>query len=130
MVKEAEAHAEEDKKKRERIEAQNEADNIIYATEKALRDYGDKISDSEKKNIQDALEELKKTKDSGSPEEIREKIKKLGEVSQKLGQAAYQQTAGQEAKKEGEAEQKEGEEKEKKGKEGEDVTDADYEVEK
>jgi len=130
MVKEAEAHAEEDKKKRERIEAQNEADNIIYATEKALKDYGDKISDSEKKNIQDALEELKKTKDSGSPEEIREKIKKLGEVSQKLGQAVYQQKAQEEAKKEGEAEEKEGEEKDKKEKEGEDVTDADYEVEK
>lgn len=130
MVNEAEAHAEEDRKKREKIEAQNEADNIVYATEKSLKDYGDKISDSEKKSIQDALEELKKVKESASPDEIREKIKKLGEVSQKLGQAVYQQTAGQEAKKEEQTEEKAEEDKEKKGKEGEDVTDADYEVEK
>lgn len=130
MVNEAETHAEEDRKKREKIEAQNEADNIVYATEKSLKDYGDKISDSEKKSIQDALEELKKVKESASPDEIREKIKKLGEVSQKLGQAVYQQTAGQEAKKEEQTQEKGEEDKEKKGKEGEDVTDADYEVEK
>ncbi len=117
--------------KREKIEAQNEADNIIYTTEKALKDHGDKISDDEKKSIQDTLEELKKVKDSGTPDEIREKIKKLGEVSQKLGQAVYQETAGQEAGG-GEQAQEKGkeEEKEEKGKEGEDVTDADYEVEK
>jgi len=129
LIKEAEAHAEEDRKKREKIEAQNEADNIIYATEKALKDYGDKISDSEKKSIQDTLEELKKTKSSGSPEEIREKIKKLSEVSQKLGQAVYQQA--QQAGKEGEQTKKKDEKsKEKKEKKGEDVTDADYEIEK
>jgi len=130
MVNEAEVHAEKDRKKREKIEAQNEADNIIYTTEKALKDHGDKISDDEKKSIQDTLEELKKVKDSGTPDEIREKIKKLGEVSQKLGQAVYQQAAGQEAGAGEQTEEKSEEAQEKKGKEGEDVTDADYEVEK
>lgn len=130
MINEAEVHAEEDKKKREKIEAQNEADNIVYTTEKALKDHGDKISDDEKKSIQDTLEELKKVKDSGTPDEIREKIKKLGEVSQKLGQAVYQEAAGQQAGGEEQTEEKSEEAQEQKGKEGEDVTDADYEVEK
>lgn len=130
MVNEAETHAEEDKRKKEKIEAQNEADNIVYTTEKALKEHGDKISDDEKKSIQDASGELKKVKDTGTPDEIREKIKKLGEVSQKLGQAAYQQAAGQEAGGEEQTQEKSEEAQEKKGKEGEDVTDADYEVEK
>jgi len=83
MVREAEEHAEEDRRKREEIEAKNEADNVIYSTEKALKDYGSKISDSEKKNIESALEDLKKVKDKGNPDEIREKIKKVSEVSQR-----------------------------------------------
>lgn len=135
MVRDAEAHAEEDKKKREKIEVQNQADNIIYATEKTLKEHGNKVSDADKKNIQDALEELKKAKDSGTAEEIREKIKKLSEVSQKLGQAVYQEAAKKEAgeqaqKKAEEGKEKKKEKKKKEKKEGEDVTDADYEVEK
>ncbi len=128
MVKDAEQHAEEDRKKREKIEAQNQADNIIYATEKALKEHGGKVSDADKKNIQKAIEDLKTTKDSGSVEEIRDKIKKLSEASQKLGQAAYEEAAkkqaGQEASQKGNAGK--GKKEEKKG---EDVTDADYEVE-
>ncbi len=134
MVQEAEAHAEEDKKRREKIEAQNQADNIIYATEKALKEHGDKVSHADKKSIQGALEELKKAKDSGSVEEIKEKIKKLGEVSQKLGQAVYQEAAkkeaGEQAQKKAEEGKEKRKEKRKEKKEGEDVTDADYEVEK
>jgi len=132
MVKEAEQHIEEDKKKRELIEVKNQADNIIYATEKALKDYGSKVSDSEKKGIQDAINELKKVKESGNAEEIREKIKTLGEVSQKLGQAVYQEAAKKEAgvgkAKEEKKQTEEKEEKKEKGKE-EDITDADYKVE-
>lgn len=133
MVRDAEVHAEEDKKKREKIEVQNQADNIIYATEKTLKEHGDKVSDADKKNIQDALEELKKAKDSGTAEEIREKIKKLDEVSQKLGQAVYQEAAKKEAGEQAQKKAEEGKEKKKEKKEkkeGEDVTDADYEVEK
>ncbi len=128
MVKEAEQHAEEDKKKGEKIEAQNQADNIIYATEKTLKEHGDKVGEADKKNIQKAIEELKKTKDTGSVEEIRDKIKKLSEVSQKLGQAVYEEAAKKQAQEEPKQKGEAGEEKKEK-KEGEDVTDADYEVE-
>ena len=128
MVKEAEQHAEEDKKKREKIEAQNQADNIIYATEKTLKEHGDKVGEADKKNIQEAIEELKKAKDTGSVEEIRDKIKKLSEVSEKLGQAVYEEAAKKQAQEEPKQKGEAGEEKKEK-KEGEDVTDADYEVE-
>lgn len=128
MVKEAEQHAEEDKKKKEKIEAQNQADNIIYATEKTLKEHGDKVGEADKKNIQEAIEELKKAKVTGSVEEIRDKIKKLSEVSQKLGQAVYEEAAKKQAQEEPKQKGEAGEEKKEK-KEGEDVTDADYEVE-
>jgi len=128
MVKEAEQHADEDKKKKEKIEAQNQADNIIYATEKTLKEHGDKVGEADKKNIQEAIEELKKAKDTGSVEEIRDKIKKLSEVSQKLGQAVYEEAAKKQAQEEPKQKGEAGEEKKEK-KEGEDVTDADYEVE-
>ncbi|MFQ5835007.1 MAG: molecular chaperone DnaK [bacterium] len=128
MVKEAEQHAEEDKKKREKIEAQNQADNIIYATEKTLKEHGDKVSDADKKNIQGAIEELKKAKDTGSVEEIRDKIKKLSEVAQKLGQAVYEEAAKKQAQQQASQKGETGKEKEEK-KEKKDVTDADYEVE-
>ncbi|TET63195.1 molecular chaperone DnaK, partial [Candidatus Aerophobetes bacterium] len=126
MMKEAEEHAEEDKKKREEIDVKNEADTVIYATEKALKEYGDKVSPDEKKKIEDALGELKEAVKTNDTAQIKEKIKKVGEVSQKLGQAAYQEQARQAPKEEPKEEGKE----EKKKEEGEDVTDADYEVEK
>ncbi|MFQ6067786.1 MAG: molecular chaperone DnaK, partial [bacterium] len=128
MVKEAEQHAEEDRKKREKIEAQNQADNIIYATEKALKEHGGKVSDTDKKNIQAAIEDLRKAKDSGNVEEIRDKIKKLSEVAQKLGQAVYEEAAKEQAREEPKQKGEAGKEKKEK-KEGKDVTDADYEVE-
>ncbi|MCD6231155.1 molecular chaperone DnaK [Candidatus Aerophobetes bacterium] len=131
MVREAEEHAEEDRRKREEIEAKNEADNVIYSTEKALKDYGSKISDSEKKNIESALEDLKKVKDKGNPDEIREKIKKVSEVSQRLGQAVYEEMAKKGTEQKGKAEQRETNreaKKEEKNK-GEDISDADYKVE-
>ncbi len=126
MMKEAEEHAEEDKKKREEIDVKNEADTVIYATEKALKEYGDKVSPDEKKKIEDALGELKEAVKKNDTGEIKEKTKKVGEVSQKLGQAVYQEQAGQAPKEEPKEEGKE----EKKKEEGEDVTDADFEVEK
>lgn len=131
MVREAEEHAEEDRRKREEIEAKNEADNVIYSTEKALKDYGSRISDSERKNIESALEDLKKVKDKGNPDEIREKIKKVSEVSQRLGQAVYEEMAKKGTEQKGKAEQRETNreaKKEEKNK-GEDISDADYKVE-
>ncbi len=140
MVREAEEHTEEDKKRREEIDIKNEADNIIYATEKALKEYGDKASPDEKKNIEDTLGELKEAVKKDDIPQIKEKIKKVAEVSQKLGQAVYQQAAKEAPKEEPKEEQpkeegkkegkEEGKKEEKEKKEEEDVTDADYEVEK
>lgn len=127
MVHEAQEHAEEDKRRRELIETRNQADNIIYATEKALKDYGDKVSDQEKQQIQSAIEDLRKAKEGDNPQEIRNKIEQLSQVSQKLGQAAYQQAQQQQqgaATGSQRQQQQTGE-----GEEGEDVTDADYRVE-
>ncbi|MCD6317802.1 molecular chaperone DnaK [Candidatus Aerophobetes bacterium] len=126
MVREAEEHAEEDRRRRELIDVKNQADNIIYATEKALKDYGSKVSDSERNSIQSAIDDLKKAVQTDDVNQIRDKIKHLGEVSQKLGQAVYQKAAKQEAS--GKSEEKEGKAKEEK-KEGENITDADYKVE-
>lgn len=121
MIREAEQHAEEDKRRRELIEARNQADSIIYATEKALKEYGNKVSDAEKKEIQDAIEDLRKAMSGEDPQLIRDKITKLGQVSQKLGQAVYQEAARQGAT-------ASSEKKEDKGKE-DNITDADYKVE-
>ena len=92
MVKEAEAHAEDDKKARETIEAKNNAETLCYSTEKALKEYGDKISSSEKANIEAAVKDLRDTlaSSSASLEEIKSKTEKLQEVSMQLGQKVYE----------------------------------------
>ena len=92
MVKEAEAHAEDDKKARETIEAKNNAETLCYSTEKALKDYGDKISSQEKANIEAAVKDLRDTLASSnySLEEIKSKTEKLQEVSMQLGQKVYE----------------------------------------
>ena len=124
MIREAELHAEEDRKKREQVEAQNQADNVIYATEKALSEYGNKVSEAERKSIQKAIEELKRAKDKGDVKEINEKIRKVSEVSQRLGQAVYQEAAKKQA---GQQAKDNSSDKGKKG--GEDISDAEYKVE-
>ncbi len=113
MKKEAELHAAEDKKRQELAEAKNLADNLIYTTEKTLREAGDKISPENKKEIEEKIEELKKTKESDNIEEIRNKTQELSQVIQKIGAELYKTT--QERKSEGRDEQKpeEGEYKEK-----------------
>ena len=92
MVKEAEAHAEDDKKARETIEAKNNAETLCYSTEKALKEYGDKISSSEKANIEAAIKDLRDTlaSSNASLEEIKGKTEKLQEVSMQLGQKVYE----------------------------------------
>lgn len=89
MVKEAEAHAEEDKREKEKIEAKNEADSLIYATEKSLTDYGDKVDESEKKKIEDAIADLRGVLDSGDVATIKEKIETLKQASYKLAEEVY-----------------------------------------
>jgi molecular chaperone DnaK len=95
MVKEAEQHAEEDKKARERAEARNQADNLIHSTEKSMKDYGDKLSDDDKQKINQAIEALRGVMDSGSTEEIKQKTEELQQASHKLAEQMYQQTGGQ-----------------------------------
>ncbi len=92
MVKDAEVHAAEDKKEREKIEVHNEADNLVYATEKSLSEYGDKVSDADKQAIQTALDDLKGSLDSASVEDLKAKIQTLTQASHKLAEEMYKQT--------------------------------------
>ena len=89
MKKDAEAHAEEDKKKKESIEAKNTAETLIYTTEKALRDAGDKITADEKKPVEEAVEKLKKAKDSDNVEDIKKATEELSQAAQKIGEKLY-----------------------------------------
>jgi molecular chaperone DnaK len=95
MVKEAEAHAEEDKRERARIDARNEADSLIYSTEKSLKDYGDKISSADKATIESAVADLKGVMDnqSATAEEIKAKVEALQQASYKLAEEVYKQSA-------------------------------------
>ena len=92
MVKDAEAHADEDKKARESIDARNTAESVVYATEKALKDYGDKVSPSERSNIESAVQELKDAlaNASSTPEEIKSKTERVQQASMELGQKVYE----------------------------------------
>jgi len=89
MKKEAELHAQEDKKKQELTEARNLADNLVYTTEKTLREAGDKISSEIKKEIEEKVGELKKVKDGDNIDEIKQKTSELSQVIQKVGAEMY-----------------------------------------
>ncbi len=91
MVQDAESHAGEDKKKRELIEARNQADGLAYTTEKSLTEHGEKLDSATKKQIQDALDELKKAIAGDNPEEIKKKSEALAQVSHKLAEMMYAQ---------------------------------------
>jgi len=105
MVKDAELHSSEDKKKRELIEARNQADSLVYTTEKAVKEHGEKLDEETKKGIETTLEDLKKAMEGDDPEEIKTKTEALATASQKLGEILYQQAQSEtEAGSEGEAE--------------------------
>jgi molecular chaperone DnaK len=89
MVRDAEAHAEEDKRKKELAEARNEADTLIYSIEKSLTDYGDKVSEGERADIASAIEEAKKAKDGEDVAAIKSSMQKLSNVSHKLAEEIY-----------------------------------------
>ena len=124
MVKDAEAHAEEDKKFHEQVNARNQADGLIHATQKSIEELGDKISEEERSNAESAIEELKQALDGDDVEDITAKTQKLGEVSGQIAQRAYE-----EAQKEGEAAATGGPQPENESAttEGESVVDADFE---
>ena len=89
MVKDAEANAEADKKKKEEVEAKNQAEALIHSTEKTLKENGDKISASDKSNIEEAVKTLKTTLEAGDTAAIKEKTEALMQASLKLGEAMY-----------------------------------------
>jgi len=93
MVKEAEENAELDKKKRELIDARNQADSLIHETEKNIKEHGDKISDGDKTKIETDIDELKKVKDSDELDSIKSKTEQLVQSSLKLGEAIYKQSS-------------------------------------
>lgn len=95
MKKEAEEHAAEDTTKKERIEARNRADNMIYVAEKTLKEAGDKAKEEDKKIIDDTIKDLKAILESGSKEDLEAKTSELSDAVQKVGAAAYGQ--GQQA---------------------------------
>jgi molecular chaperone DnaK len=97
MVQEAEANAEDDKKKKELIEARNQADSLIYSTEKSLGEFGDKIGADDKASIEQAVSELKGVLDNDDVETLKAKTDALAQASMKLGEAMYKAQAESEA---------------------------------
>ena len=95
MTKEAEAHAEEDKKFQELVEARNRADQLISATEKTLKENPDKVSEGDKKNIEAAIEELKKAKDGDDKAAIDSAMEKLSQASHKFAEELYKEAQAQ-----------------------------------
>lgn len=95
MVKDAEANAAADKEKREAVDAKNEADSLIYATEKSLKDLGDKVSGADKQKIEDAVAALKKVLESDNTSDIKAKTEDLKQASYKIAEEVYKQQAAQ-----------------------------------
>lgn len=100
MIREAEQHSEEDKKRRKEIETRNNADSLVYSTEKLLKEYGDKVSASDKAEVESALEELRKALEGDRIEEIESAMNKVTSTTHKLSEAMYRSatqgaTAGQ-----------------------------------
>jgi len=95
MARDAESHSADDRKKRDEIEARNRADAMLYNTEKMLKEHRDKISDDDAKNVETAIEDLKKAMSDGGLEEITSATDKLTQASHKLAEAMYKsQSAG------------------------------------
>ena len=95
MVKDAEANAAADKEKREAVDAKNEADSLIYATEKSLKDLGDKVRGADKQKIEDAVAALKKALESDNTSDIKAKTEELKQASYKIAEEVYKQQAAQ-----------------------------------
>jgi molecular chaperone DnaK len=137
MVKDAEVHAEEDRKLKEGVEARNEADSLIYATEKSITDYGDKVGDDDKAKISEAIADLRKALEGDDLEDIKAKTETLKQASYKLAEEVYKaqqaqgaaEGAGPEAEGEGTADAgSQSESASEAGSSKDNVEDVDYEV--
>jgi molecular chaperone DnaK len=118
MVKDAEANADTDKKRRAAVEAKNQAESLLHSSEKSLKDYGDKVSTEDRKAIEDAIADLRSATEGDDAEAITAKTNHLAEVSMKLGQAMYEASQTEAAEADAKADAQ---------KSGEDVVDADFE---
>jgi len=97
MVKDAEEHAEEDKQRKELVEARNDADSLIYSSEKSLKEYGDQIEEDDHKAIEDAITALKESSEKEEVAAIKQDIETLRTAAMKLGEAMYKASAEEEA---------------------------------
>lgn len=130
-IKEAEEHADEDKKRHESIQARNNLDNLVYQTEKSLKEHGDKATEDEKKKIEDAIAEAKEALKNDSLDEINKAVEKLSQASHGFAQKMYEEAAkNQQAQgTPGTSEQPTGESSTQSNtSQKEDVVDADFEV--
>jgi len=135
MVKDAEQYAEEDKKRKEEVEVRNQADTLIYSTEKSLKDFGEKIGKSEKEKIEKKLTELKETLKTKDTAKIKAVMEELMKASHKLAEEIYKEAQSKAKQQQGPKtgpQQKQEPKSEKSaegGKKSEDIVDADYTVE-
>ena len=120
MVKDAETNKEADKKKREAVDARNQADTLLHSTEKNLKEHGSKVSDADKKAIEDASANVRNALKGTDVEEIKKKTQDLVQASMKLGEAIYK---SQQSTKPGDAPKDAKDE----GKKDDNVVDADFE---
>jgi molecular chaperone DnaK len=111
MTQEAAAHAEEDKKKRERVEVKNSAEQVVYFAEKSLKDAGDKVGEDVKKEVQEKVDALKVVKDGEDIEKIKSAMSDLNTTLQKIGEAMYKQGKEAPPEQKGEGDETSGEEK-------------------
>jgi molecular chaperone DnaK len=95
MVKEAESHAEEDKKRRELVEVKNQGEALVHSTERMLKDFGDKVPAGDKAMVETAVNELKTALQGDDKDVIKQKTDALAQTSMKLGEAMYQASQGQ-----------------------------------
>ncbi len=129
LVKEAEDHAEEDKKKHELIQARNNLDNLIYQTDKNLKEHGDKISDDEKKRVEEVVKNAKEALKSDNIDEMNKAVESITQASHTLAQKMYEEAAkskGSQGSPGGQGQQQSGDKTQSDKKD--DVVDADYEV--
>ncbi|MBI4685564.1 MAG: molecular chaperone DnaK [Nitrospirae bacterium] len=98
MMRDAESHSDEDKKKKQLAEVRNEADTLVYSVEKSIKEYGDKLNESEKKDIEAALEKCRNAKDTSSDaSEIKSSVESLMQASHKLAEHIYKAAGAQQA---------------------------------
>ncbi|MBU0567973.1 Hsp70 family protein, partial [bacterium] len=129
MVKESELHAEEDRKKRELSEAKNQADALLYSTEKSLKDYGDKVGEDEKKKIQETVDKLKEALKGDDLEIIKKAQEEVSAASHKLAEEIYKEAAAKQAEEQAKTAQEPPKEEPQKEEGKEDVVDAEFKEE-